>query len=134
MTRILLVDDEAAIRRAVRRFLEHQGFEVALAEDLTSAREQTRRTDFDLLLADLRLPDGEGTALIGEYPRLPTVIMTSYASVASAVEAMKSGAIDYIAKPFDHDALLLTLRAALRSSAHHRHPPAPGVLSARSRD
>ena len=127
MTRILLVDDEAAIRRAVRRFLEHQGFEVALAEDLSSAREQTRRTDFDLLLADLRLPDGEGTALIGEYPRLPTVIMTSYASVASAVEAMKSGAIDYIAKPFDHDALLLTLRAALRSSAHHRHPPAPGV-------
>ncbi|TVP88418.1 MAG: sigma-54-dependent Fis family transcriptional regulator [Thioalkalivibrio sp.] len=130
MTRILLVDDEAAIRRAVRRFLEHQGFEVALAEDLSGAREQAERTGFDLLLADLRLPDGEGTALIGEYPRLPTVIMTSYASVASAVEAMKSGAIDYIAKPFDHDALLLTLRAALRSSAHHRRPHAPGTPAA----
>ena len=120
MTRILLVDDEAAIRRGVRRFLEHQGFEVALAEDLSSARQQADQSAFDLLLADLRLPDGEGTALIGEYPRLPTVIMTSYASVPSAVEAMKSGAIDYIAKPFDHDALLLTLRAALRSSTHQR--------------
>jgi two-component system, NtrC family, response regulator HydG len=120
MTRILLVDDEATIRRGVRRFLEHQGFEVALAEDLSSAREQADRNDFDLLLADLRLPDGEGTTLIGEYPRLPTVIMTSYASVPSAVEAMKSGAIDYIAKPFDHDALLLTLRAALRTGIHHR--------------
>ena len=125
MTRILLVDDEAPIRRAVRRFLEHHGFEVALAEDLSSAREQAERADFDLVLADLRLPDGEGTTLIGEYPRLPTVIMTSYASVASAVEAMKSGAINYIAKPFDHDALLLTLRAALRSSGRQRHPDVP---------
>ncbi|MFO8151885.1 sigma-54-dependent transcriptional regulator [Thioalkalivibrio sp.] len=125
MTRILLVDDEAAIRRAVRRFLEHHGFEIALAEDLCGAREQAERSDFDLVLADLRLPDGEGTALIGEYPRLPTVIMTSYASITSAVEAMKSGAIDYIAKPFDHDALLLTLRAALRSSGQQRHPDVP---------
>jgi len=120
MTRILLVDDEAAIRRGVRRFLEHQGFEVALAEDLAGARRLAASGEFDLLLADLRLPDGEGTTLIGEYPRLPTVIMTSYASVPSAVEAMKSGAIDYIAKPFDHDALLLTLRAALRSNEQSR--------------
>lgn len=125
MTRILLVDDEATIRRGVRRFLEHQGFEVALAEDLSSAREQANRSEFDLLLADLRLPDGEGTTLIGEYPQLPTVIMTSYASVPSAVEAMKSGAIDYLAKPFDHDALLLTLRAALRNTHHRRGDAKP---------
>jgi DNA-binding NtrC family response regulator len=123
MTRILLVDDEAAIRRGVRRFLEHHGLEVALADDLASARKLAESQVFDLLLADLRLPDGEGTSLIGEFPQLPTVIMTSYASVPSAVEAMKSGAIDYIAKPFDHDALLLTLRAALRSAA--RPPPGP---------
>jgi DNA-binding NtrC family response regulator len=124
MTRILLVDDEAAIRRGVRRFLEHHGLEVALADDLASARKLAEAETFDLLLADLRLPDGEGTALIGEFPQLPTVIMTSYASVPSAVEAMKSGAIDYLAKPFDHDALLLTIRAALRSSSA-RSQPAP---------
>jgi len=68
MTRILLVDDEASIRRGVRRFLEHQGFMVTLAVDLASAREHADADAFDLLLADLRLPDGEGTALIGEYP------------------------------------------------------------------
>jgi len=130
MTRILLVDDEAAIRRGVRRFLEHQGFEVALAEDLASARRLAAGREFDLLLADLRLPDGEGTTLIGEYPQLPTVIMTSYASVPSAVEAMKSGAIDYIAKPFDHDALLLTLRAALRSTEQSRQQTAAAPESA----
>ncbi|AGA34731.1 two component, sigma54 specific, transcriptional regulator, Fis family - like protein [Thioalkalivibrio nitratireducens DSM 14787] len=125
MTRILLVDDEAAIRRGVRRYLEHHGFEVALAEDLGAARIRAAEEPFDLLLADLRLPDGEGTTLIGEFPNLPTVIMTAYASVPSAVEAMKSGAIDYIAKPFDHDALLLTLRAALRSSTRREPPVRP---------
>lgn len=122
MTRILLVDDEAAIRRGVRRFLEHHGLEVALADDLASARKLAETQVFDLLLADLRLPDGEGTALIAEFPQLPTVIMTSYASVPSAVEAMKSGAIDYIAKPFDHDGLLLTIRAALRSNSARSQP------------
>ncbi|WP_020146236.1 sigma-54 dependent transcriptional regulator [Thioalkalivibrio sp. ALJ15] len=114
MTRILLVDDEAPIRRAVRRFLEHHGFQVRLAEDLASARTALREELPDLMLVDLRLPDGEGIELLAEAGHTPTVIMTSYASVPSAVTAMKEGAADYIAKPFDHDALLLTLRAALR--------------------
>ncbi|WP_018861803.1 MULTISPECIES: sigma-54 dependent transcriptional regulator [unclassified Thioalkalivibrio] len=116
MTRILLVDDEAPIRRAVRRFLEHHGFQVRLAEDLASARTALSDELPDLMLVDLRLPDGEGIELLAETGQTPTVIMTSYASVPSAVTAMKEGAADYIAKPFDHDALLLTLRAALRAS------------------
>lgn len=117
MTRILLVDDEPAIRRGVRRFLEHHDFSVSLAGNLAEAREHLAHQPLDLLLADLRLPDGEGTELLREHPGLPTVIMTAYASVPSAVQAMKYGAIDYIAKPFDHDALLLTLRAALRKAS-----------------
>ncbi|WP_018864215.1 sigma-54 dependent transcriptional regulator [Thioalkalivibrio sp. ARh3] len=117
MTRILLVDDEAPIRRAVRRFLEHHDFQVHLAEDLASARTALRDAPPDLMLVDLRLPDGEGIELLAEGGHTPTVIMTSYASVPSAVAAMKEGAADYIAKPFDHDALLLTLRAALRAGA-----------------
>ncbi|WP_019568507.1 sigma-54 dependent transcriptional regulator [Thioalkalivibrio sp. ALMg13-2] len=114
MTRILLVDDEAPIRRAVRRFLEHHGFEVGVAENLAEARALAAADPYDLQLVDLRLPDGEGIELLPEFAHTPTVIMTSYASVPSAVNAMKEGAADYIAKPFDHDALLLTLRAALR--------------------
>ncbi|WP_018948655.1 sigma-54 dependent transcriptional regulator [Thioalkalivibrio sp. ALMg11] len=124
MTRILLVDDEAPIRRAVRRFLEHHGFEVGVAENLAEARALAAADPYDLQLVDLRLPDGEGIELLPEFSRTPTVIMTSYASVPSAVNAMKEGAADYIAKPFDHDALLLTLRAALRARAE-RDRPAP---------
>lgn len=124
MTRILLVDDEAPIRRAVRRFLEHHGFEVGVGENLAEARALAAADPYDLQLVDLRLPDGEGIELLPEFSRTPTVIMTSYASVPSAVNAMKEGAADYIAKPFDHDALLLTLRAALRARAE-RDRPAP---------
>ena len=125
MTRILLVDDEAPIRRAVSRYLTHHGLTVETAEDLARARERLESGEPDLLLADLRLPDGEGTQLLGE-TRAPVVIMTSYASVPSAVEAMKNGAADYIAKPFDHDALLLTLRATLRERAVTEPPGTPG--------
>lgn len=116
MTHILLVDDEPSICRGVRRFLQHHAFEVTVAHTLAQARRCLEVQAFDVLLADLRLPDGEGTALLEEQAGLPTVIMTAYASVPSAVTAMKLGALDYIAKPFDHDALLLTLRAALRSA------------------
>ncbi|WP_019627129.1 sigma-54 dependent transcriptional regulator [Thioalkalivibrio sp. ALJT] len=123
MTRILLVDDEAPIRRAVRRFLEHHDFEVDVAEDLAAARALAAAMPYDLRLVDLRLPDGEGIELLPECSGTPTVIMTSYASVPSAVNAMKEGAADYIAKPFDHDALLLTLRAALRARAEHERRP-----------
>ncbi|MGM0552478.1 MAG: sigma-54-dependent transcriptional regulator [Pseudomonadota bacterium] len=124
MTRILLVDDEAAIRRAVGRFLEHHDFEVGTAETLAEARALATAQPYDLQLVDLRLPDGEGIALLPEFADTPTVIMTSYASVPSAVTAMKEGAADYIAKPFDHDALLLTLRAALRARASTASPDA----------
>lgn len=135
MTRILLVDDEAPIRRAVRRFLEHHGFAVRVAEDLGEARALMAAEPFDLHLVDLRLPDGEGIELLSESSDTPTVIMTSYASVPSAVTAMKEGAADYIAKPFDHDALLLTLRAALRQRAQDDRrrdtdsPPGTGFAS-----
>ncbi len=122
MTRILLVDDEAAIRRAVGRFLEHHDFEVGTAETLAEARALAATQPYDLQLVDLRLPDGEGIELLPEFTDTPTVIMTSYASVPSAVTAMKEGAADYIAKPFDHDALLLTLRAALRARATDARP------------
>ena len=97
------------------RFLEHHDFEVGTAETLAEARALAATQPYDLQLVDLRLPDGEGIELLPEFTDTPTVIMTSYASVPSAVTAMKEGAADYIAKPFDHDALLLTLRATLRA-------------------
>src|SRR6185503_11931711 len=68
---------------------------------------------FDLILADLRLPGAPGTELIDRARSVPVLIMTSYATVKSAVEAMRRGAADYIAKPVDHDELLLVVDRVL---------------------
>jgi len=72
---------------------------------------------YDLILADLRLPGVAGTEIIAHAEPVPVIIMTSHASVRSAVDAMRTGAIDYVAKPFDHDELLLVIE---RSLSHNR--------------
>ncbi|MFT6470625.1 MAG: DNA-binding NtrC family response regulator [Neptuniibacter pectenicola] len=113
MSRILIVEDETIIRAALRRLLEKNNFEV---EDAASVDEATRRfklEDFNLIISDLRLPGAPGTDLIELAKSVPVLIMTSYASLRSAVDAMKLGAVDYIAKPFDHDEMLLAVRSIL---------------------
>ncbi len=114
LNHILIVEDEAVIRRALRRLLEREGYRVTEADSLAQARSLTPQAHFALLICDLRLPDGEGVSLIADYPDTPVLIMTSYASVRSAVEAMKQGAADYIAKPFDHEEMLLLVARLLK--------------------
>ncbi len=106
MRHILLIEDEAVIRGAVAQLLERQGYRVTAAGSLEEADAATGFRDCDLIIADLRLPGLPGTEAIARAPGVPVLIVTSYASVRSAVEAMKLGAVDYIAKPFDHDQLL----------------------------
>ena len=113
MNRILVVDDEAVIRQALQKLLKRSGYEVDTAESVEEVLEQFDPSDYHLLLVDIRLPGRSGTDLIGLTPS-PVLIMTSYASVPSAVEAMKLGATDYIAKPFDHEELLLIIRQLLK--------------------
>jgi len=115
MSRLLLIEDEDVIRRALSRFLARRGFDVhavATIGEACDARGPGLHS-FDVTLADLRLPDEPGTAIIARVAPCPVVIMTSHASVRSAVDVMKSGASDYIAKPFDHDELLLVLERAM---------------------
>jgi len=112
MSRILVVEDEAVIRAALRRLLERNGYQAQDAESVEAARPMLE-LGTDLIIADLRLPGAPGTDLIGAAPGIPVLIMTSFASVRSAVDAMKLGAVDYIAKPFDHDELLLTVARIL---------------------
>ena len=114
--RLLLVEDEDVIRRALTRFLERRGFAVTGAATVAEAAREAL-DGFDVVLVDLRLPDADGTELIGLADPVPVVVMTSHASVRSAVEAMRRGATDYVAKPFDHDELLLVLERAMQ---HHR--------------
>jgi two-component system response regulator HydG len=113
MSRILVVEDEKIIRQAVKRLLERQGHEIHEADSLHIAKELTF-SDYDMIISDLRLPGGNGTELIELAGETPVLIMTSYASLRSAVDAMKLGAVDYIAKPFDHEEMLLTVERILK--------------------
>ena len=113
MSRILVIEDEAVIRGALRRLLERNGYEVLEAASVEDAREIDELDDTDLVIADLRLPGDPGTAAIGLVPHAPVLIMTSFASVRSAVDSMKLGAVDYVAKPFNHDEMLLSVERVL---------------------
>jgi DNA-binding NtrC family response regulator len=113
MNRLLIVEDEAVIRQALQRLLTRHGYDVAEAGAVNEALEAHDVTSFDLIIADLRLPGVPGTDIIARAAPVPVLIMTSYGSVKSAVEAMKLGAADYITKPFDHEEMLLSVRRIL---------------------
>lgn len=106
MSRILIVEDEDVIRSALRKLLQHNQYSVEEAESVGAACSRFDLSQFDLIITDLRLPDEPGTVLIRRAPNVPVLVMTSYASLRSAVDSMKLGAVDYIAKPFDHDEML----------------------------
>jgi DNA-binding NtrC family response regulator len=120
MPRILVIEDETVIRQALTRLLARHGNEVTAAASIDEALAAGPPDTYDAVLADLRLPGRPGTDIISEAPQTPVIIMTSYASVRSAVEAMRLGAVDYIAKPFDNDELLLTVRRAVNESRLQR--------------
>ncbi|MEL0028036.1 MAG: sigma-54 dependent transcriptional regulator [Perlucidibaca sp.] len=114
MSYILVVDDEAVIRAGLRRLLERNDYTVAEAGSVDEAVTLHALDSFDLIISDLRLPGLPGTALIERAGETPVLIMTSFASIRSAVDAVRAGAADYIAKPFDHDDMLLTVDRILR--------------------
>ncbi|WP_404367849.1 sigma-54-dependent transcriptional regulator [Marinobacter sp.] len=117
MRRILIVEDEEIIRSALRKLLQHAGYEVSDAGSVTDAEQRFDLQQFDLIISDLRLPGPPGTELITRAPKTPVLIMTSYASLRSAVDSMKLGAVEYIAKPFDHDEMLAAVETILSQSA-----------------
>ena len=123
MSHILVVEDEAIIRHSVKRLLERHDFEVSEADSLDAARALTL-SDYGLIISDMRLPGGVGTDLIALAGDTPVLIMTSYASLKSAVDAMKLGAVDYIAKPFDHEEMLRAVRQILSDSQRRAQEPA----------
>ncbi|WP_111658363.1 sigma-54-dependent transcriptional regulator [Isoalcanivorax indicus] len=131
MSHILIVEDEPVIRGALRKLLErheHKVVEAASAEDAFEHPLQ----QFDLIISDLRLPGASGTEVISRAAGTPVLIMTSYASLRSAVDAMRLGAVDYIAKPFDHDEMVLAVNRVLKESKLQRHNRALRADVARS--
>jgi DNA-binding NtrC family response regulator len=120
VSRILVVEDEGVIRSALRRLLERHGYEVVEAASMEQARELEDLPGTDLIIADLRLPGAPGTDAIHMLEEVPVLIMTSFASVRSAVESMKQGAVDYIAKPFNHDEMLMSVERILDANRMRR--------------
>ena len=125
MSHILIVEDETIIRSALRRLLERNQYQVSEAGSVQEAQERYDIRGFDLIISDLRLPGAPGTELIRLAEGVPVLIMTSYASLRSAVDSMKMGAVDYIAKPFDHDEMLQTAARILADRAQARSAAQP---------
>jgi len=114
MHEILIVEDEKIIRDSLSRLLTHNNYSVTAVGSVSEATKEELQS-FDLIIADLRLPGSEGTSLIPLAKSIPVLIMTSYSSVQSAVDAMKQGAADYIAKPYNHDEMVLTIKRLLKN-------------------
>jgi DNA-binding NtrC family response regulator len=120
--RVLIVEDETLFAAAVRRRLEKAGLQCAVASTLADARRQLQNLFPDVVLLDLRLPDGSGMqfleSLAREHQNAPAVIvLTAFAEVDDAVQAMKRGAADYLKKPIDLDELLIAVEKVLEASA-----------------
>ncbi len=117
---LLVADDDTAHRTMLRKLLSGWGYAITEADDGGSAVEAVRRQPFDLILMDIRMIKVSGLMALTEIkafnPAIPVVIMTAYASVETAVEALKKGAYDYLTKPLDFDELRLTLERAVDHS------------------
>jgi two-component system response regulator AtoC len=113
-TRILVVDDEEIVRESLGGWLEKDGFFVASAPDGKTAVERLKAEPWDVLLLDLKMPGMDGLQVLEEAkklrPEAAAVIMTAYATVDTAVAAMKMGAFDYLVKPFDPEELSLMMQ------------------------
>jgi two-component system response regulator AtoC len=118
---LLIVDDDRAMREMLASlFLEH-GYAVEIEPSADGALSRLGEHDFDVVLSDIRMPGKSGIEMVAEVkhlrPGTPVILMTAFGSVASAAEAMRAGAFDYITKPFEPDAVLFALDRAIERRA-----------------
>ena len=114
--KVIVLDDELIIRKSLESQLRKRRYCVASASTIAEADEYFRKDQFDLIFADVKLPDGDGTELLDRFKNNPNgpmiVIITGDASIESAVECMKNGAFDYLVKPFSMDQIDIILKKA----------------------
>ena len=120
MPKILIVDDEARILLLLQSLLKANGYDAVTAKDGNSALDAVKNGTFDLVISDLRMSPMDGLTFFKEIkslqPELPVILLTAYASVETAIEALKNGAFDYLSKPFKVDEMLDTVKRAIESS------------------
>jgi len=139
--RVLIVDDDVAIRNALGDALRTAGYQLALAESASAALSQIARQMPDVLISDVRMPDVSGLELLRivreRAPGLPVVLMTAFDDMGTVVQAMKFGAVEFLVKPLDLDELQRTLERVLedarakRGAASPRGAPGDDVLVGR---
>lgn len=129
MKSILIVEDDITYGMMLKTWLGKKGFQVSSAGSVARARKHIETEPVDLILSDLRLPDKDGIDLLKwlskEGRNIPLIIMTGYADIQSAVQAIKLGACDYIAKPVNPDELLKKINEALNGSSVPQKQPIP---------
>jgi len=114
---VLIIDDEAAIRDSLETLLTMEGFQVVMAVDGAAGLEQLAQREFDLVLLDLALPGESGMDLLPKIlemqPGMPVIMITAFGTVSNVVEAIRSGAENFVQKPWDNEKLLADIRAAI---------------------
>ena len=125
MAKILIIDDEEQLRRLMARIIGLEGYEVAEAPDCASGMKTLRRYDPDVVLCDVKLPDGNGVEMVGRIkeaaPATEVILLTAYGNIPDGVQAIKNGAFDYITKGDDNNKILpLLSRAAEKAEMQRR--------------
>ena len=118
MEKILIVDDEKDIQWMLSNLLKEEKYEPITAGNAKEALKVVNKTSPDLMLLDLKLPDMDGVEVLNRLKdidrNLPVIMMSAYGDIASAVKAMKLGAVDYVTKPFDNDDLIQLIKKTLQ--------------------
>lgn len=118
---ILVIEDSPSLARTYQGFLKHAGYNADIAESAAAAQEKLASTKPDLVLLDLQLPDGNGMDILESTQNRPdtppVVVITANASMNAAIDAMRAGALDFLAKPFDKARLMVTVESALERSS-----------------
>jgi DNA-binding NtrC family response regulator len=122
LLRVLVIDDESFICDACELVLSEQGHTVTLRNNGKAGLDAIREGTYDILLLDMKLPDIDGMDILKivqeEKPGLCTIVMTGYSSISNAVQAMRQGADNYLAKPFTEDELVQAIEESYASRSH----------------
>jgi DNA-binding NtrC family response regulator len=120
MAQILLIDDEKSIRKTLKEILEYEGYAVDEAQDGVEGLRMIQEGDYDIVLCDIKMPKMDGMEVLekagNSNPDVPIIMISGHGTLETAVEAVKRGAFDYVAKPPDLNRLLITIRNALDKS------------------
>jgi len=120
MGKVLVVDDELNMRLVLSAMVKKEGYEVVLASDGRQALKMLQEGSYAAIITDLKMPHLDGMDLLShverDYPNIPVIMITAYGTIATAVDALKRGAFDYITKPFEQDELMDVIRKATKAN------------------